>query len=896
MAQQFLDLERYEMLGTLGRGGMAVVYLARHRDLESLHAVKVLQIGFPEIVERLRQEGRIQATLQHPNVLPVTDYLEIDGAPALVMEYVRGPSLADLLKARRLSQAQADQLSRGIIRGVAAAHNQGLIHRDLKPANILLALVDGTPVPKVADFGLAKVLTGDLDALRTRAGATMGTPGYMAPEQIRDASLADARADVFSLGAVLYELVTGISPFLAEDIPATFERIRQGRYEPPRTHRPRLPGRMDGAIQRALQVEPQLRFPDAQAMLLAWSFDPDGSEVPLDDPAPWDAQSRAALQGLIPQAEALPRTAGRTPGSKVSAPTAGDLFGGTEATSEQTWDATPSEPGTAPEPSARRPRWAAPLLLSVVVALAALGAWWLREPEPQAVLSLEPGASQAQVASFEEAKEAMLEAEFALAERKLLEVLEARPEDPAVHVLKALVSLFRERLGESSGALERAARLAYGRDSPSAELALLLQRARAGSETPQASAEAWLDFERRHPGDPFVSLTDATFVFGAWSDQEQVARLERMTELYPDRPIAYGLLAYLLKDKGRPEDAMAVFEKAENAGSAAPWLSYLRAELLGELGRPAEARRELESLLALDGSMVQARTLLVSILLELGDDDARQAQIQALEGPTTMLADRLAFHMAHGMHLVSRGLLSESEQLWQRCVEVGSRAGQPAMAGRCAHLATNAMLQAHAWNRARQWRERMAEIALQPEVGELERRTYAAKLLEVEGRLALATGDRATARARLDHLEGLGAESFPDSSKSRFLYVLRIELLIAEERYEEALVVAQEESWICRAEFWSARTYEGEGEYERAVLLLEKLLEDPRCGNEYTLGLDADAIVRLAALQFRLGDQDAARAALAELEERWPTADPDHPLVLEAAALEEELAAPEAGQ
>ncbi len=197
---------QYEVEALLGRGGMAVVYRARHQVLGSVHAIKVLSGSHRSVRERLLREGRVQAALKHPNVVGVTDVVMHDASPALVMEYVNGPTLADLLAEGPIGLGQALGLMRGIVAGVAAAHRMNVIHRDLKPSNVLLERVDGKIVPRVADFGLVKALDGGGD---TRTGSTMGTPAYMAPEQIRDAARAETGSDVFSLGAILYELTTG---------------------------------------------------------------------------------------------------------------------------------------------------------------------------------------------------------------------------------------------------------------------------------------------------------------------------------------------------------------------------------------------------------------------------------------------------------------------------------------------------------------------------------------------------------------------------------------------------------------------------------------------------------------------------------------------------------------
>jgi predicted ATPase/serine/threonine protein kinase len=267
---------RYRVEGPLGSGGMATVWRVRHIALGTAHALKVLHNTAPEIRERLLEEGRIQARLQHPNIVRVTDVVALPGGVGLVMDLVEGPSLRALLSRERLPLEAAVSLGAAILDGVAFAHAQGLAHRDLKPENILLADAGGrylpsrcSFVPRVADFGLAKVLArGGL--ARTRAGLAMGTPGYMAPEQYRDASTADARADVFSLGVILYELTTGQRPFDGTDLIALYQQSLRGEFLPPGSQAPTLSTALSELIAQALRPRAAERFADAGALATRW--------------------------------------------------------------------------------------------------------------------------------------------------------------------------------------------------------------------------------------------------------------------------------------------------------------------------------------------------------------------------------------------------------------------------------------------------------------------------------------------------------------------------------------------------------------------------------------------------------------------------------------------------
>ncbi len=319
------EVDRYIVEKAIGRGGMAVVYRVRHSRLGTVHALKVLSLPSAAIQDRLLQEGRVQANLRHPNVVSVTDVIDVHGTPGLVMEFVDGPSLdRHLWKKKILAIEEADSLSRGIIAGVAAAHALSLVHRDLKPANILLTTNEkGEMVPKITDFGLAKILrgTGLEQANATRSGHTMGTPQYMSPEQIRNAKHVDERADVFSLGSVLYELVTGQSAFPGEDMFDVFTRITSGKYVPLRDLVPDVPQRIETAILGALEPDIDRRIQSANDLLAIWSGDRRwNSPTILEEAGQW--QDEPLVPGGPPTVARLPSPAGRVPSSQRPSTTA----------------------------------------------------------------------------------------------------------------------------------------------------------------------------------------------------------------------------------------------------------------------------------------------------------------------------------------------------------------------------------------------------------------------------------------------------------------------------------------------------------------------------------------------------------------------------------------------
>ncbi len=276
-------IERFEIQAQIGSGGTAVVYRVVERATAQVYALKVLSLHGPAIRQRMAREGALQAALRHPNIVRVHEVIPIaDGSPALVMEHIDGPSLERALTRYRLALPDAELLFLGIVAGVRHAHAAGLVHRDLKPANVLLARTPEGFVPKVTDFGLAKMLAEEPGVLQTRNGIAMGTPAYMAPEQIRDARRVDRRADLFGLGCILYEVVTFQRAFQGDEALVLYNAITHGDYVRPREIVPELPDRLDMAIRGALLTERSRRIPDCDTLirvmqgLIPW----DCSEVP----------------------------------------------------------------------------------------------------------------------------------------------------------------------------------------------------------------------------------------------------------------------------------------------------------------------------------------------------------------------------------------------------------------------------------------------------------------------------------------------------------------------------------------------------------------------------------------------------------------------------------------
>ena len=301
---------RYEMIALLGKGGMGEVYEAQQKDLKRRVAVKVLASSAEADVLRFKQEALAAAGLAHPNIVQIFDFVEGD-PPLLVMELLRGRSLAALVKQSKLDPARAVSIMTQVLSALAAAHDARIVHRDVKPENIFVC-ESNLPydLVKVLDFGLARPLDDDRRLAKTRVGVAMGTPAYMAPEQARGEA-PDVRMDFFAAGVTLYYALSGRRPFEGK---TTSELLRAVKRQPPiplDAIAPHLDLDLVRIVERSLSKDPATRFSSARAFLEALT--------PL-----WPANRDEARAPVAPPANATQRSARSTSaqGTKPSRPTA----------------------------------------------------------------------------------------------------------------------------------------------------------------------------------------------------------------------------------------------------------------------------------------------------------------------------------------------------------------------------------------------------------------------------------------------------------------------------------------------------------------------------------------------------------------------------------------------
>ncbi len=252
------QLGNYEILSRIAEGGMGTVYKAKHRGTGDIVAIKVIAQGTtrnPVILQRFEREFVAAKVLDHPNVVRAIEYCGIGPHPFLVMEFVDGESLGQRVeRAGPIPEAEAVGIMVQVCDGLQRAHKQGLVHRDVKPDNILITR-EG--IAKLTDMGLVKDIENDLNL--TKTGRGLGTPHFMAPEQFRNAKGVDVRGDIYSLGATLYAMVTGTTPFdLSNPLDCWMKKIRN-EFPAPREINPKVSERVDWAIRRAMSAEPSQR-------------------------------------------------------------------------------------------------------------------------------------------------------------------------------------------------------------------------------------------------------------------------------------------------------------------------------------------------------------------------------------------------------------------------------------------------------------------------------------------------------------------------------------------------------------------------------------------------------------------------------------------------------------
>ena len=262
---------KYRLVEPLGEGGMAVVWVAQNIALDTKVAIKILRPHLSSdarLVSRVQKEAKATAAIAHKNIVQVFDYgVTANGAPYIVMELLHGETLSARIKQRgRIPAAEAARILLRAMKGITVAHAKGIVHRDLKPENIFLAVEDnGNERPKVLDFGVASVMRDTVDD-RSRSGGMVGTPAYLPPEVIERDDRGDAQGDVWALGVILYEMITGDLPFRGASTHALLESIVREPPPPMGGPRVRVDPELESIVRRALAKDPVRRYPGVREL------------------------------------------------------------------------------------------------------------------------------------------------------------------------------------------------------------------------------------------------------------------------------------------------------------------------------------------------------------------------------------------------------------------------------------------------------------------------------------------------------------------------------------------------------------------------------------------------------------------------------------------------------
>jgi len=323
---------KYVVKRELGRGGMGAVYLAEQPGLGREVAVKELIVNSaadPTALSRFLQEAQVMARTSHPNLVQVHDLEEVGDSKFIILEFVKGRSLREMLRAGAMALPQVVAVMHGILQGLNYAHRHNIVHRDMKPENVLIS--DDGEV-KVADFGIARLTDDSGDgSTATKTGTTVGTPQYMSPEQVAS-SKVDGRSDLYSTGIMLYEAICGRPPFTASEGDGPFTLMAkhvQAPPPPPAIHRPDVDPELEDVILKSLEKDPEQRYQTGdefdRALLRVGNRLCPGWEHALEPGADLSlmvATQPGATMGAIPLAPAPPPAAAPAPGAVVSAPVA----------------------------------------------------------------------------------------------------------------------------------------------------------------------------------------------------------------------------------------------------------------------------------------------------------------------------------------------------------------------------------------------------------------------------------------------------------------------------------------------------------------------------------------------------------------------------------------------
>ncbi|HJL26435.1 MAG TPA: serine/threonine-protein kinase, partial [Polyangiaceae bacterium LLY-WYZ-15_(1-7)] len=382
---------RYRLLRPLGEGGMAVVWRALHIQRGTEVALKLVPDADAIARERFRREALLGARLRHPHLVSVLDTGTHEGSPYLVMELLEGRTLGARLLRALPSLPEAIDITAKLLAGLAAAHREGLIHRDVKPENVILGAQGQL---WLVDFGLVKQARHPTRVAGGTIEMVVGTPHYMSPEQVRSSRHLDARTDVFGVGALLYELLVGETPFAAEGPLEVMRRVERGEYVPLALRRPDLSSALTAVVERALAPRREDRFEHAGAMreALVSAVEEFGRELEAAYGERTATSAALRQQALHLRGEGPPPRLLERAWAQWGPPRASDPLAPPASRADQTTEARPRSAALPSHPAPAAPRPRAPLAAAALALLGLLagGAWLLASPAERSAAERPP--------------------------------------------------------------------------------------------------------------------------------------------------------------------------------------------------------------------------------------------------------------------------------------------------------------------------------------------------------------------------------------------------------------------------------------------------------------------------------------------------------------------------
>jgi serine/threonine protein kinase/Tfp pilus assembly protein PilF len=577
----------YRIIAQLGQGGMATVFKAYHPGLDRYVAVKVMHPAFkqdPGFVQRFNREARIVARLEHPNIVPVYDYAEHAGHPYLVMRFVEGETLKARLRRGPLGRDQIIQVASQVGAALSHAHGQGILHRDIKPSNVLLT---GDPEDPhdlgdifLTDFGLARIAEAGESTLSK--DMMMGTPQYISPEQAKGIRDLDAGTDIYSLGVLLFELVTGRVPFSAD---TPYSIIHDHIFTPlplPTSIEPNVSAQTERVLLRALAKEREDRYPDVDSFITALV---DALEEEGAAPPPFPPPAEGSPEAVVATALPAPVPEPGVQAEDIEKALSQDLL--------------------------KKPRRTSLLVVGGALLVLCLCSLVILGPVRKARQQNATATAQAAVEATRPAPTAPVEdpqlaAEIAAAEQRV----DQNPRDPYAHIDLA-------RLYLTAGAVEKAEeqlRQALDLRPDDEQFYLEVGRQLLEAERPDLAAETYVAGLEAVPDSSELRTGLVQLLWGTNLLDKDPARAEkyarRLVGAQPEDPLFHLFLAQTLIRGGKLEEAKAELDSVLETHPDMPEAHLVNAHWFRKNRQPVQARQELRTALGLAGDRAWLRAII----------------------------------------------------------------------------------------------------------------------------------------------------------------------------------------------------------------------------------------------------------------------------------------------